>query len=277
MSDPYPRDTEQRHWNAGQSQAAFMMPARPNNAYDNAGTHERNLQDRERALDAREKAIAEREKKVGDASFQSPNWPRFRPLVYHDIPKDIPAAGQPLMKQAFALWHLGAVSYIMNFIAAFSLIVTKADGAGSTFGLALVIMVVGIPVSFVFWYRNLYNGVKRDRSINFFFYFINLACHLGAAVFLAIGIPATGGAGLMYALSQFGSNVGSGVLCMLAFVVFVVEVLYGLVVVRTTSRFYRGRGMSLAQAREEGISAAASSRAGQDFAMAAARNAAGAQ
>ena len=73
---------------------------------------------------------------------------------------------------------VGAASYVMNFIAAFSLLVTKGNGAGSTFGLALMIMLIGIPVSFVFWYRNLYNGVKRDRSINCRSYlFLSVSIH----------------------------------------------------------------------------------------------------
>ena len=44
-------------------------------------------------------------RKMDEAGFKQPNWPPFRPIVYHDIAKDIPQRGQPLMKQAFALWH----------------------------------------------------------------------------------------------------------------------------------------------------------------------------
>ncbi len=71
---------------------------------------------------------------------------------------------------------------------------SRPEGAGTTFGISLLIMLVGIPVSFVFWYRNLYKGVKYDRSVNFFLFFFNFAFHVGAMIVLAIGIPGWGGA-----------------------------------------------------------------------------------
>ncbi|TPX37646.1 hypothetical protein SmJEL517_g00779 [Synchytrium microbalum] len=248
---------------------AFVQPERPTNAYNNAGSNERELQERERILAAREKAVTERERKAEEAGFKPPNWPKFRPIVYHDIEKDMPTpAAKALMKQAFSLWHIGAASYVMNFIAAFSLLVTKADGASQTFGLSLMIMLIGIPVSFNFWYMALYNGVKRDRSINFFLFFVNFGFHLAAAILLSIGISGWGGAGLIYALAQFSNNIGSAVLCVIAFVVFAVEILYGLWFLKNASFYYRNQGMTLAKAQEEGIQAAARSKVGQDFAMA---------
>ncbi len=89
----------------------------------------------------------------------------------------------------------------MNCLACFAVLVAPAtqDGAvkvensGATFGISLLIMLVGIPVSFVFWYRSLYKGVKFDRSMQFFLFFFNFVCHLGAMILLCIGIPGWGG------------------------------------------------------------------------------------
>ena len=62
---------------------------------------------------------------------------------------------------------------------------------------------------------------------------------------------------------------------MIAFAVFAIEVVYGLYVIKSASSFYRGQGMSMAKAQEEGIAIAAKSKVGQEFAMSAARNAVG--
>ncbi|RKO83585.1 scamp family-domain-containing protein [Blyttiomyces helicus] len=108
-------------------------------------------------------------------------------------PQDIPESGQWLVKRLFLAWHLAVLTYVINCIACFTVLVTKGEQGGSMFGVSLLIMAIGIPVSFVFWYRPIYTGVKHDRSISFFFFFVNYSFHIGVAVLLGIGIPGWGG------------------------------------------------------------------------------------
>jgi hypothetical protein len=53
---------------------------------------------------------------------------------------------------------VAVATYVLNFIASIALLSSKAEAAGSTFGVALVIMLIGVPVAFAFWYRSIYEG-----------------------------------------------------------------------------------------------------------------------
>ncbi|KAJ3086162.1 Ubiquitin-conjugating enzyme E2 G2, partial [Quaeritorhiza haematococci] len=284
-------------WNSGNSYSSNQAPpsSRPNNApaetharsvsatvpgsrpmgypgpgSSNAGfksQKEMELEARENALKAREARVAEREKDL--EGFQRPNWPRCKPMIYHDIKKDIPQHGQWLVSRLYYAWYLAVATYIINCAASFSLLVTKAESAGGTFGLSLVIMVVGIPVSFVFWYRQIYTGVKFDRSISFFLFFVNYAFHLGVSALLAVGIPGWGGAGVIYSMSQLGNNLGSGICCIIASIFMISQVVYGLWQIKSASVYYRSKGLSVEKAQNEAMAGIASSKVGRDFATAA--------
>ncbi|KAI8846778.1 scamp family-domain-containing protein [Chytridium lagenaria] len=179
----------------------------------------------EARLKYREAKLTEREQKLGGERL--PNWPPFRPLIYHDIQKDIPEPAQKLVKRVYAGWFLNCIVYFINFIAAFALLTQKAEAAGTTFALALVIMCAGIPVSFVFWYRPLYKAVKHGTPTEYMFFMINYGIHLLMSLVLAIGFQ-WGGAGIIYCLAIIGSNFGTGVLCAIASTLLILEVIYGL-------------------------------------------------
>ena len=56
-TNPWNAGHSSRDQNTGAPNNAFTIPARPTNAYDGAGSKEKELQERERTLDAREKAV----------------------------------------------------------------------------------------------------------------------------------------------------------------------------------------------------------------------------
>ncbi|KAJ3296964.1 hypothetical protein HK104_001009 [Borealophlyctis nickersoniae] len=240
------------------------------------------LERREAELRAREAKLVERENAV---EFQKPNWPRFRPMVYHDIDKDIPESGRWLVKRVYVAWWIAIVTYVMNCAAAFSCLVTKAESAGGTFGVALIVLVIGTPVSFVFWYRPLYTGVKFDRSISFFFFFFNYAAHLAVMALFAIGVPGWGGAnlnpgfvlnptnllhhqnsGVIITISQLGNNVVSGIFCAIASALLIFQCVNGLWQIKNVTAYYRSKGLSVDQARNEAAAGIAQSRVGRDIA-----------
>ncbi|KAJ3096852.1 Secretory carrier-associated membrane protein 5 [Phlyctochytrium planicorne] len=236
-----------------------------------ASDRERDLERREREIKEREAKLTEREKTVG--KLHPPNFPPFRPLVYHDIQNDIPQQGQWLVKRLFMAWWLSSVTYIVNFAACFALLIVKAESAGGTFGLALIIMLIGIPVSFVFWYQPLYNGVKSDRSISFFLFFFNFSFHLAVSALLAVGIPGWGGAGVIYSLSQLGSNIAVGALCAVSSSLLIFEVVYGLWQIKAVQGYYRSKGLTMEQAKQQAIEGVASSSVGKEMAGAALKSA----
>ncbi|KAJ3163469.1 Secretory carrier-associated membrane protein 5 [Geranomyces michiganensis] len=227
-------------------------------------SREMDLQRREADVAQREARLKDRERAVG--THDVPNWPKFKPMIYHDIEKEIPLRGRWLVKRVYMAWMLAITSYIINAIACFSLLVTNASSGGTTFGVSLLILLVGTPVSFVFWYRPLYNGVKNDSSAQFFFFWFNYGAHLGVAALLAVGIPGWGGAGVILTLAQFKNNVGSAILCIIASSLLIFQVVYGTWQIRSASVYFRSRGMSAQQAQEEAVTGFASSKAGRELA-----------
>ncbi|KAJ3176842.1 hypothetical protein HDU87_004773 [Geranomyces variabilis] len=230
-------------------------------------SREMELQRREADVAQREARLKDRERAVG--THDVPNWPKFKPMIYHDIEKEIPLRGRWLVKRVYMAWILAVIVYLVNCIAAFSLLVTNASSGGVTFGISLLILLVGTPVSFVFWYRPLYNGVKGDSSSSFFFFWFNYGAHLGVAALLAVGIPG----GVILTLAQFKNNLPSAIICMISSALLIFEVFYGSWQIKSASVYFRSRGMSAEQAKTEAVTGFASSKAGRDIAGAAVKSA----
>ncbi|KAJ3352794.1 hypothetical protein GGF32_003571 [Allomyces javanicus] len=222
------------------------------------------LERREQQLAAREAQLRVQEDKIGEFLGRQPNFPKFRPLVYHDIDKEIPDAGKPLVKRAYLLWLFCVWAYFFNCLACFTTLVTKGANGGSQFGMSFLIMSIGIPVSWSFWYKQLYDGVRDDKSLRFFFFFFNFAFHLGAMAVLAIGMPGWGGAGIIVAMDMFGTNAVSGVFCLISAACLGLEAMAGLWVLKEVTSYYRSKGMSMRSVRTEAIHGVAQSELGRE-------------
>jgi hypothetical protein len=130
-----------------------------------------------------------------------------------------------------------------------------------------MIMLVGIPVAFTFWYRAIYHGVKHDRSASFFVFYLNYGFHLAVVCLLGIGLPGWGGAGLIYVFDTFGAGkTGAGIVCLLNFICFALQLLYGLWHLRLATLYYRSKGMSAEEAKQQALQSVASSGIGQTLA-----------
>ncbi|KAJ3192577.1 hypothetical protein HK101_006291 [Irineochytrium annulatum] len=70
---------------------------------------------------------------------------------------------------------------------------------------------------------------------------------------LCIGIPGWGGAGIMYALSMFGTNLGAAILCAVASSFFILECIMGIWNIKTVYQTYRNLGLSADGARSEAV------------------------
>lgn len=214
--------------------------------------------------------LADREKNAG--SYKAPNFPKCRPVVYHDIEADIPEGGKWLVKRLYFCWWLAMTTYLVNLAACLALLIVKADSAGGNFGLSLVYFLVGTPVSWNFWYQAIYNGVKHDRSVSFFLFFFNYGFHIAFSGLLAVGIPGWGGAGIIYTIATIGSDVGCGIVCGIASGLLCFEVVYGLWSVKNASVYYRSKGMSVDAAKREAAQGVASSGIGRELAAGAVKS-----
>ena len=179
--------------------------------------------ERERELARREArvALAEetlRSRELGeDASARRKNWPAFYPLVHHDLNADIPSCNRAMLRAAYAAWLLTASGYALNFATiTFAMFGGAGAGVGDWF-MALLFFVLGVPISFLAWYRGLYFAAQRTDRFGFWAtasygrFFLNFFAHLLVCCWMLLGLPvvvilvACGGDG-----ATFGDPSGAG-------------------------------------------------------------------
>jgi hypothetical protein len=178
--------------------------------------------ERERELARREArvALAEetlRSRELGeDASARRKNWPAFYPLVHHDLNADIPSCNRAMLRAAYAAWLLTASGYALNFATiTFAMFGGAGAGVGDWF-MALLFFVLGVPISFLAWYRGLYFAAQRTDRFGFWAtasygrFFLNFFAHLLVCCWMLLGLPVVGSmcAGVFFTLRRFGSNGG---------------------------------------------------------------------
>ncbi|PWA47022.1 SCAMP family protein [Artemisia annua] len=119
---------------------------------------ESDLQRREQDIKRREQAVA-----GADIPTDDRNWPPFFPIIHHDIANEIPVHAQKLQYLAFASWLGLVLCLTFNVIA---VIVCWIKGGGvKIFFLATIYALLGVPLSYVLWYRPLYRAVRYIFSL----------------------------------------------------------------------------------------------------------------
>ena len=88
--------------------AAWLTPGvvvRPWQTEEELRQKELELERREQAIEYRERKIEEDKKKDDGVKHKPPpNWPKFRPVIYHDIREEIPEASQQITKRVYFAW-----------------------------------------------------------------------------------------------------------------------------------------------------------------------------
>lgn len=115
---------------------------------------EEELNKREAVLDSRTKILVDRENVLKNP--REPNWPRCRPLLYHNIDADMTEPSvKRLVRFAYFGWLAFLVAVLWNFICMFAAIIV--DGAVGDFILSIVFCVFLPPIFFLI-YRILYRA-----------------------------------------------------------------------------------------------------------------------
>jgi len=179
----------------------FEDPSPPqpsNNAQlDELSRRERDLERREQELSAR----ADHIKRHGRS-----NWPPFYPLIYHDISEEIPAASQPLITRLYQLWLVLFATLIINVVACIFLLAAGSSSGGGDLGGSIGYLIIIGPLSFLLWYRPIYNGYMKEQALYYYFYFFFGGFHLIFSVYMIIGIPSTGSAGLIQTIQMYSAH-----------------------------------------------------------------------
>ncbi|KNC52551.1 secretory carrier-associated membrane protein 3 [Thecamonas trahens ATCC 50062] len=166
-----------------------------------------------------------------------------------------------MVRMTYIGWYILVLCYVMNWISLIAVMISNFDGAGNTamsFGLACIMMIIGIPISFAGWYRPLYNGARTGKSSLFVWFFFAFSVHILLCCFWALGIPSTGSAGLIIALTAYGKDdPTSGTLCLFTGFAWGICAVWSLLRIYRAHQYYLSRSMSASSAKHEVATAAA--------------------
>jgi len=162
------------------------------------------LSQRERDLERRERELNTKAEHI--RTHGRNNWPVFYPVIFHSISEEIPEDSRPLITRLYQLWLVLLGTLIINMVAClFILLAGSADGGKDLGGSIGYIFMIGV-LSFLLWYRPIYNGYMKEQSLYYYMYFFFGGFHLLFSVYMIIGIPSTGSAGLIQTIQMFSRH-----------------------------------------------------------------------
>jgi len=223
------------------------------------------FQKRQEELEKKAAELARREEELKNSPYNARvnNWPPLpsfmpcQPCFYQDINVDIPVEFQEMVKRLYYLWLLHAGLMLANVLGGMCLLFSGASDHGTVFGLAILYGAIGIPASFLCWFRPAYKAFRSDSSFNFMvFFFVFFMQFLFSAV-MALGIPNSGGCGLITAIATFqdreasGGDVFVGILLLIIGIGFTIAAVADFFMLSKIHALYRATGASLAKAQAE--------------------------
>ncbi|KAK7446396.1 hypothetical protein VKT23_004248 [Stygiomarasmius scandens] len=158
---------------------------------------EQDLERREQELNAKAQHIRQHGRK---------NWPFFFPLIYHDIADEIPEASRPLVTRLYQLWLVLLATLIINMVACIFILIAGSSDGGRDVGASIGYIFMISITSFLLWYRPIYNGYMKEQSLYYYLYFFFCGWHLLFSVYMIIGVPSTGSAGLIQTVQMFTNH-----------------------------------------------------------------------
>ncbi|KAI8643672.1 scamp family-domain-containing protein [Parasitella parasitica] len=210
---------------------------------------ERELADRERDLEQRQRQTLQR---------RDNNFPPCFPILYLNIVDEIHIQHQTTVLWLYREWLLFLVTLVMNFFACLWVLFShpaSVTSAPTNMGVALTELFTHSLASFFLWYRPVYNGYMKDNSMYFFFFFIFNGFHILYTFYMAIGIPSTGGAGLILLVTLFSDHyIGPAVLTLLATICWLSMGVLAVIFYKKTYDHYKAAGHTFNEAKSEAYS-----------------------
>jgi hypothetical protein len=138
----------------------------------------------------------------------APNFPPkcccFDSIVFHDITADVFPARQKFVKGAYTNWYLTILFLVYNAALAITMMFLdplegkeKPEEIQSHLAIA-VVMLLGIPLSFVLWYWPLYKACSTGASGQHIMSYIGLFVAIIFNIIVAVGPMGFGGCGFLY-------------------------------------------------------------------------------
>ncbi|KAI8979240.1 scamp family-domain-containing protein [Mycotypha africana] len=227
-------------------------------------TSKDNLSTREEALKRKEQELADKERQLNQQREQlqqqrtrgANNFPPCFPIMYLDIVAEIPDQHQQTVLWFYREWLLFLVTLVLNFFASlwtlFSHPESVSNSAPTNMGVALTELFTHTLASFFLWYRPIYNAYMKDNSLYFTLFFLFNGFHILYTFYMAIGIPSTGGAGLIVLVTLFQEHyIGPAVLTLLATIGWLSMGIMAVILYRKTFVHYKAAGHTLKEAKTE--------------------------
>ncbi|TFY72661.1 hypothetical protein EVG20_g331 [Dentipellis fragilis] len=170
-------------------------------SHDATAARQAELTQRELDLERRERELNNKAENIRKHGRN--NWPPFFPLIFHSIADEIPEASRPLVTRLYQLWLVLFGTLIINMVACIFILTSGANDGGKDLGASIgYIFVIG-ALSFLLWYRPIYNGYMKEQALYYYIYFFFAGWHLVFSIYMIIGIPSTGSAGLIRTIQMY--------------------------------------------------------------------------
>ncbi|PWA86095.1 SCAMP [Artemisia annua] len=220
------------------------------------------LKDKEKELQAKEAELQKREESTlnnfhitcfaAGIIIEEKNWPPFYPVIHHNIANEIPIHLQKTLYVAFGSWLGLMLCLVWNLIA-----VTGAwfKGQGvEIWLLAVIYIILGVPGSYLLWYRPLYRAMRTDSAIKFTLFFLTYSCHITFCVFALLAPPfiiqGKSLTGIMSAIDFATWNATLAGVYFIGFGLFAIETVISIWVIQEVYMYFRGSGKA-AQVKNE--------------------------
>lgn len=217
-----------------------------------ASTREAELLRRLEELEARERALQHQV----SVREKPKNWPPCYPLVRQAVDEDVadPMARR-LVKFTFWCFVLHIIALSLNMIGCLAILVSPSQAtdptAGTNFGISVVFLLLGVPLSWVFWYRPLYNASVEDKASGYLIFLCMFAINIIFIGVLIVGIPAGGSTGFINMIQAFSlGKVPAGIICIVAMAALGAELALCIWIIIRVYMHFRGRGGTGAVQRE---------------------------
>ncbi|KAI9306350.1 scamp family-domain-containing protein [Cunninghamella echinulata] len=240
------------------STSTTSSPYHNNSSNDNNDMKQREeqLKRKEQELADRERALEERQRRNGAAGGPN-NFPPCFPIMYLDIGAEIPSEHQSTVWWIYREWLLFEITLVLNFIACLCVLFSKPDSvnyAPTNMGVALTEMFTHTLASFFLWYRPVYNAYMKEVSLYYFFFLVFNGFHIAYTFYMAVGIPNTGGAGLILLVSLFSERyIVSGIFTLLATICWLTMGVLAVYLYKKTYDHYKAAGHTFNEAKQDAM------------------------
>mmetsp|Transcript_40057 Transcript_40057/g.55657 ORF Transcript_40057/g.55657 Transcript_40057/m.55657 type:complete len:318 (+) Transcript_40057:117-1070(+) len=233
---------------------AATTPAGP------AGGKEEALIRKERELERKAESLRRREEtlQASGGELRVKNFPKFFPLVYHNIDADIPFEKQRVVRAAFYSYLGLVICLLWNWFAVTCNFFVEGGDETSAWLYNGIYLVTGTIGSWFLWYSRLYSACKGDRALTFFFFFITYSVHVAFCIWATIAPPGFLGedhafTGIFAMVDVFQDSGFVGFLFMIGMFLWGFETLLSFYVMRAAYKMFRGTGHNTTTVTQDAV------------------------